>query len=102
MTANITKQYYWNGMSEDITDYVAKCVTCQLVKRAHRGIVPPLGPHPETNTIGERWSLDFLERRKTSTDGFKYVVISVEHVIRFVILEPLKTLTAEQGWLKLL
>ena len=96
MTANITKQYYWNGMSKDTTDYVAKCVTCQLVKRAHRGIVPPLGSHPETNTIGEQWSLDFLERLKTSKDGFKHVVIAVEHVTQFVILEPLKTLTAEE------
>ena len=91
MTANITKQYYWYGMSKDSTDYVAKCVTCQLVKRAHRGIVPPLGSHPETNTISEQWSLDFLERLKTSKDGFKHVVIAVEHVTQFVILEPLKT-----------
>ena len=68
MTANITKQYYWNGMSKDIADYVAKYVTSQLVKRGHRGIVPPLGPHQETYTIGERWSLDFLETCNTICD----------------------------------
>ena len=72
------------------------CDTCQLVKGAHRVVVPPLGPHPETNTIGERWSLDFLERLKTSKDGFLHVVIAIEHVAQFVILEPLKTLTAEE------
>ena len=96
MAAKVAKQYFWNGMNGDISNYVNNCNVCQLVKRAHKTITPPLGPHPVARTIGERWSLDFLERLRPSKDGYRHVVIAVEHVTRFVLLEPLKTLTAEE------
>ena len=96
MAAKVAKQYFWNGMNGDISNYVNNCNVCQLVKRAHKTITPPLGPHPVARTIGERWSLDFLERLRPSKDGYRHVVIAVEHVTRFVLLEPLKTLTADE------
>lgn len=96
MMASVARQFFWNGMRSDIQEYVDQCGVCQLVKRAHKGIVPPLGPHPETKTVGERWSLDFLEKLKVSKNGYRHCIIAVEHVTRFTLIEPLKTLTAAE------
>ena len=44
------KQYYrWRGMRKDISEYVSKCLTCQLVKAEHQvpsGLLNPL-PIPQ-------------------------------------------------------
>ena len=49
MYHNIKRQYWWNGMKKDIAKYVARCMTCQLVKAKHQkpgGLLQPL-PIPE-------------------------------------------------------
>ncbi|UYV62716.1 hypothetical protein LAZ67_2001688 [Cordylochernes scorpioides] len=45
LTRLITSQYYWDGMTKDINNYVRKCKICQIVK-------PPKGP-----TYGEMGTL---------------------------------------------
>ncbi|UYV76761.1 K02A2.6-like, partial [Cordylochernes scorpioides] len=37
LTRLITSQYYWDGMTKDINNYVRKCKICQIIK-------PPKGP----------------------------------------------------------
>ena len=36
MYQNLKSQFWWPGMKKDITQYVAKCLTCQKVKIEHQ------------------------------------------------------------------
>ena len=36
MYQDIRKQYWWKGMKADVAKFVAKCLTCQLVKAKHQ------------------------------------------------------------------
>ena len=41
----LKQHYWWPGMKRDITDYVAKCLTCQQVKAEHQvpsGLLQPI------------------------------------------------------------
>ena len=36
MYQDLKQHYWWQGMKKDITEYVAKCLTCQQVKAEHQ------------------------------------------------------------------
>ena len=36
MYPDLKLNYWWKGMKRDVTDYVSKCLTCQLVKAKHQ------------------------------------------------------------------
>ena len=36
MYHSIRDLYWWDGLKEDVADYVAKCLTCQQVKAEHQ------------------------------------------------------------------
>ncbi|KAK8659178.1 hypothetical protein V6N13_029388 [Hibiscus sabdariffa] len=45
MYQNLKERYRWFGMKKDISDYVAKCLTCQQVKAEHQhpsGLLQPI------------------------------------------------------------
>ena len=45
MYQDLREHYWWSGMKKDISDYVAKCLTCQQVKIEHQrpaGKIQPL------------------------------------------------------------
>lgn len=33
---HLKELYWWSGLKRDVTDYVAKCLTCQQVKAEHQ------------------------------------------------------------------
>jgi transposase InsO family protein len=45
MYRDIKRQFWWNGMKRDISQFVARCLTCQRVKAEHKrpgGLLQPL------------------------------------------------------------
>ena len=36
MYHDLRHQYYWNGMKQQVGDFVHRCLTCQLVKAEHQ------------------------------------------------------------------
>ena len=36
MYQDLRKNFWWPGMKREVADYVAKCLTCQLVKVEHQ------------------------------------------------------------------
>lgn len=36
MYKDLKEYYWWNNMKREITDFVSKCLTCQLVKEKHQ------------------------------------------------------------------
>jgi hypothetical protein len=60
MRANLKPLIFWKGMNEDIVNYVAKCIECQLVKDEHRHPIGLLQPHDIPEYKWEVISMDFI------------------------------------------
>ena len=55
------KQYYWwQGMKKDISEYVAKCLTCQQIKAKHQVPSGLLNPLPIPQWKWDNITLDFV------------------------------------------
>ena len=55
------KQYYWwRGMKKDISEYVAKCLTCQQVKAEHQVPSGLLNPLPIPQWKWDNITMDFV------------------------------------------
>ena len=55
------KQYYWwRGMRKDISEYVYKCLTCQLVKAEHQVPSGLLNPLPIPQWKWDNITMDFV------------------------------------------
>ena len=49
---DMKQSYWWRGMKKDISEYVAKCLTCQQVKAEHQVPSDLLNPLPIPNGSG--------------------------------------------------
>lgn len=36
MFMDLKRTYWWDGMKEDVVEFVARCLTCQMVKAQHQ------------------------------------------------------------------
>ena len=55
------KQYYWwRGLKKDISEYMSKCITCQLVKVEHQVPSGLLNPLPIPQWKGDNITMDFV------------------------------------------
>ncbi|KAK8503669.1 hypothetical protein V6N12_024841 [Hibiscus sabdariffa] len=60
MYQNLKGRYRWFGMKKDISDYVAKCLTCQQVKAEHQHPSGLLQPIKIPEWKWERITMDFV------------------------------------------
>lgn len=93
--AKLTRIAYWNTMLADVRTYIKQCV-CQVVNapRTTRHMASQM----KTNTACYCWSLDVAYLPKASTPTlsgtYSYCLICVENFTRYVVLAPLRHLTA--------
>ena len=86
------RSYYWPQMRVDVDAYVEKCVKCA----AHKGTVSrpaPILEYPPPSRPWEVVGIDLLQL-PLSTQGSRYLLVSVDHFTRYVVLAPLKDKTA--------
>jgi hypothetical protein len=57
---DMKKQFWWNGMIRDISQFVAKCLTCQRVKAEHKRSRGLLRPLPVPQWKWEDVTIDFV------------------------------------------
>ncbi|KAE8664148.1 Detected protein of unknown function [Hibiscus syriacus] len=60
MYRNLRERYYWTGMKKDISDFVARCLTCQQVKAEHQHPSGLLQPIKIPEWKWERITMDFV------------------------------------------
>ena len=60
MYANLKSLFFWHSMKQDVVDYVAKCLECQLVKVEHNHLTKLLQHHAIPETKSEVISMDFI------------------------------------------
>ncbi|XP_061360544.1 uncharacterized protein LOC133304514 [Gastrolobium bilobum] len=70
MDHDLKTSFWWPGMKRDITEYVARCLTCQKVKYEHQkpsGLLQPLEiPEWKWDSI----AMDFVVRLPRTQEGF--------------------------------
>ena len=94
--ALISTRFWWKGMSRDIGDFVKACVLCMENK-----------PHTSVSSAGEMvlfpcvrpWQIlhiDICGPFTKTRDGHRYCLVQIDRFTRYLILSPLKTMTAEE------
>jgi hypothetical protein len=91
----IRKRFYWNGMHRDCCDWVAACTSCFKHKAnqplSHGLLIPILSSKPF-----ELLGMDILGPLKRSKNGYKYILVCVDHFTSWVEAAPMKTMTAKE------
>ncbi|UYV70988.1 hypothetical protein LAZ67_8001340 [Cordylochernes scorpioides] len=91
MTRLISTQYYWQGMSKDITQKVKTCPTCQLTKRPLGPTYGELGQPPEAKGPFDLLSLDTIAGFAKYGNTKIYLHVVVDHFSRYTWTFPSKS-----------
>lgn len=88
----VRRSYYWEGMRQDVVDYVSSCAPCQTSKST---TVKPAGrlhslPVPQAKFLDI--GIDFVGPLPTS-QGFDQLIVITDHLTGYVVLIP-TTITA--------
>jgi len=84
--------FYFPNMLRDVKSYVASCATCQRRKGTpHRA---PLAAAPEVSAPFEKVSADLVDCG-LSTAGYRYILVLIDHLTRFLQLIPVPSKEAE-------
>ena len=68
----IDSKYYWLNLYKDVTDYVNKCVTCQL--RSSQQPKPPVREMDISPFAFAKLGLDYSGPYSTSLSGNQYII----------------------------
>ena len=83
----ISRQYFWDGMYDDVKKYVVSCLPCQMNKPRNSSKLGLLQPLPIPNNKWEQVSMDFimpLPKTKKGHDGILVVVDKLTKMSRFI------------------
>lgn len=86
--ARISQNYYWPGMSSEISRYVRNCVSCQEYKISQSKIVGKMG----TCNASQPWeyvSMDIVGPMVRSSRGNKYLLVCQDKFTKWVELYPM-------------
>ena len=83
----VRDRYWWPTMQRDIQSYCNSCDACQRRKTPHRRPLLPTGNIPVDRPF-QRVAIDLVEY-KTVSQGCKYVLSVINHLIRFVIFDAI-------------
>ncbi len=92
----ISQQYYFRRLWQRVRSYVKNCAVCQQAKErptARQGLRTPLRT---TNEIFADIQMDLYGPLIPSSKGYRYVLVIVDHLSKYVIAEPLKEATEER------
>ncbi len=86
-------KYFWPSMQQEIYFYVDNCIICAKVK-GHTHAPAPILTYPIPQKPWERVHLDKLEL-PLSENRFKYLLVAIDYLSRFCILQPIPNKKAE-------
>ncbi len=79
------QRYYWLKMRIDIINHVAQCLSCAQTKGSTT--TAPILEYPTPYGPFDTVAIDLLKLPR-SHQGSAYVLVSVDHFSRFVVLAP--------------
>ena len=90
MYQDLKRQYWWEGMKRDVTNFVAKCMVCQQVKAEHQrpsGLLQPL-PIPEWKW--DEITMDFVMGLPLTPLKYDTVRLIVDRLTKFAHFIPIR------------
>ena len=91
MYQDLKKLYWWNNMKKEITEYVSRCYTCQLVNIEHNRPVGELKPLPVLEWKWEHITMDFVIALSKTREKFDTVWVVVDRLTKVAHFIPIKT-----------
>jgi transposase InsO family protein len=86
--------YFWPGLRKQCAEVVSRCRSCVQYNVVAQGFHPTHSLQAENPF--DHIAVDTLEMPATSDNGFKYILIVVDVMTRYLITRPLKTHTMEE------
>ncbi|RWS21244.1 hypothetical protein B4U80_09163 [Leptotrombidium deliense] len=88
--AKLAERYYWKGFSVDLKSYVSSCEVCQRMNAKTSKATGLMTSRKAPETPFEAVSVDHFGPLEC-INGFKYVIVLVEHTTRYMICKPQKS-----------
>ncbi len=77
-------RYWWSTLRRDITQHIAKCISCARHK-SHSASPVPMLEYPISERPWDSAGIDLLKLPR-ATSGYQYLFVCVDHFSRYVIL----------------
>ncbi|KAK8623622.1 hypothetical protein V6N13_064989 [Hibiscus sabdariffa] len=91
MYQNLKERYRWAGMKKDISDYVARCLTCQQVKAEHQHPSGLLQPIRIPEWKWDRITMDFVTGLPLTPSKKDSVWVIVDRLTKSAHFIPVRT-----------
>ncbi|KAK8619690.1 hypothetical protein V6N13_135972 [Hibiscus sabdariffa] len=91
MYQNLKERYRWTGMKKDISDYVARCLTCQQVKAEHQHPSGLLQPIRIPEWKWDRITMDFVTGLPLTPSKKDSVWVIVDRLTKSAHFIPVRT-----------
>ena len=85
--------HWWNGMARDVRDELQRCDLCARARASFNSPTPHLQPLPICGLF-YRWGCDLFGPLPATTDGYRYVLVAIEHLSKHIELVPLQDKTS--------
>ena len=92
--SRIQQEFYWPGIHDFVTRYVASCDLCQ--RNVSKGTVPkaPMGKLPLIGTPFSLMCVDLIGPISPPSNGFRYILTTIDMCSRFPEAIPLKDISS--------
>ena len=87
---SIERKFWWPTLRADVSDYVARCDSCQRNKPVTGKAAGMTMPLPIPSQPWESISMDFILGLPTTTKGHNAIVVFVDRLTKMVHLRPCK------------
>ena len=87
--AKIQTQFFWPGMTEDVTKFCQSCNICQRTVSKGKVTKVPLGKMPLIEVPFHRIAIDLVGPLIPSARGHRYILTVVDYATRYVEAVPL-------------
>ena len=91
----LTARCFWEGMSEDIVDYISKCDRCQKsrINKLRKGS-EDLHPIPMPRKVWSQVRIDIMTMKKVGE--YKYLITGIDYFSKNLEMRPLKSKSARE------
>lgn len=91
----ISENFYWPKIRADVCKYVKNCDICKQIKSPNYDLTPPMGNFVTATRAWQHISADFIGPLVPSSEGYKFLLVLVDKLTKYVLLFPLRNSTAK-------
>ncbi|CAF0993919.1 unnamed protein product [Brachionus calyciflorus] len=90
----IKDKFFWPKLRSDVQEFIERCIICQKTSDPKNKIRIPLNPLRPSYPL-EIVTTDSLGPLKTSKNGFKYILVVIDHFPKWIVLYAIKNIDAK-------